>query len=128
MGSMRNRPRSIERPRVIDGFDNKEIARLNPVAMAEFLEPFMERAPSDDPRISETAACRGVDPGLFYFEKGQNAKEAKDICMNNCKIMGDCMLYALIKNEKDGVWGATSPKKRSLIRRNLRKRGIELSN
>lgn len=51
------------------------------------------------------AACRGVDPELFYPERGsQGWKEAKLVCQT-CPVVVACYDYAIVAGERHGVWG-----------------------
>lgn len=64
-------------------------------------------------------SCRGVDPDLFFPERGASTKEAKEIC-RGCSVREECLDYALRNNEKFGVWGGMSERERRSIRRQLR--------
>ena len=62
------------------------------------------------------AACRGIDPGLFYPARGESTREAKDICAG-CLVRVECLDYALTAGEKFGIWGGKSERERRRIRR-----------
>lgn len=64
------------------------------------------------------AACLGVDPDLFFPERGENADnaEAKRIC-RSCPVQVECLDYALENREIYGIWGGTSERERRRIRR-----------
>ena len=62
------------------------------------------------------AACRGIDPGLFYPARGESTREAKDVCAG-CLVRGECLDYALAAGEKFGIWGGKSERERRRIRR-----------
>ncbi len=62
------------------------------------------------------ANCLGVDPDLYYPERGASTKEAKAIC-RGCVVREDCLEYALANGEKFGIWGGTSERERVRIRR-----------
>jgi WhiB family redox-sensing transcriptional regulator len=64
------------------------------------------------------AACRGVDPDIFYPVTEEDAEEAKAIC-NACTVRETCLEYALGNRERDGVWGGATERER---RRTLRQR------
>lgn len=67
--------------------------------------------------IRERAACRGMDPGIFFPERGSSAMPAKTVCMV-CPCRAACLAYALRHHEREGVWGGTSEKdRRKLLRR-----------
>jgi hypothetical protein len=68
------------------------------------------------------AACRGIDPDLFFPEKGESAFRAKAVC-GRCRVRQACLAYALANNERFGVWGGLSERQR----RRLRRAGVSLS-
>jgi WhiB family redox-sensing transcriptional regulator len=64
----------------------------------------------------QRAACRGVEPDIFYPVSEDDAEEAKAICFG-CPVRGPCLEFALANRERDGVWGgATERERRRLIR------------
>ncbi|MDP9387571.1 MAG: WhiB family transcriptional regulator [Actinomycetota bacterium] len=64
----------------------------------------------------QRAACRGVDPDVFYPSSDEEAEEAKGICAV-CPVREPCLEYALAHRERDGVWGgATERERRRMIR------------
>jgi WhiB family transcriptional regulator, redox-sensing transcriptional regulator len=68
----------------------------------------------------QRAACRGVDPDIFYPISEEEADEAKSICAA-CTVSETCLEFALANREKDGVWGgATERERRRLIRQRRR--------
>lgn len=72
----------------------------------------------DQPDLSwqVDANCIGVDPDIFFPERGASTKEAKSICAA-CKAKTDCLNYALDNGEKFGIWGGTSERERRRLRR-----------
>jgi WhiB family redox-sensing transcriptional regulator len=68
----------------------------------------------------QKAACRGVDPDIFYPVSDDDAEEAKAICMQ-CPVQQACLEWALSSREREGVWGgATERERRRIIRRRRR--------
>ena len=62
------------------------------------------------------AACRGVDPDVFYPVSDEETEVAKAICAQ-CPVREACLEYALANRERDGVWGgATERERRRMIR------------
>ena len=62
------------------------------------------------------ANCLGVDPDLFFPERGASTKEAKAVC-KGCVVREDCLEFALQNGEKFGIWGGLSDRERRRIRR-----------
>ena len=62
------------------------------------------------------ANCLGVDPDLFFPERGASTKEAKEVC-RGCVVREDCLEYALSHGEKFGIWGGMSERERRRLRR-----------
>ncbi len=60
--------------------------------------------------------CLGVDPDLFFPERGASTKEAKAVCQA-CVVRDDCAEFALANGEKFGIWGGLSERERRRIRR-----------
>ncbi|MHB1930501.1 MAG: WhiB family transcriptional regulator, partial [Acidimicrobiales bacterium] len=62
------------------------------------------------------ANCMGVDPDLFFPERGASTREAKEVC-RGCVVREDCLEYAIVHSEKFGIWGGLSERERRRIRR-----------
>ena len=62
------------------------------------------------------ANCLGVEPDLFFPERGASTREAKEVC-RGCVVLGDCLEYALDHGEKFGIWGGMSERERRRLRR-----------
>jgi WhiB family transcriptional regulator, redox-sensing transcriptional regulator len=69
----------------------------------------------------DAAACRGLDPELFYAEGGASVAKAKGICAQ-CPLRPKCLEWAIAR-EEFGVWGGTTARERAAIRR---ERGVRL--
>jgi WhiB family transcriptional regulator, redox-sensing transcriptional regulator len=68
----------------------------------------------------EDVACRDADPDLFFPIGTTGAalrqmEEAKRIC-RACPVQTQCLAWALGNGIADGVWGATTPDERRVIR------------
>ena len=68
------------------------------------------------------AKCAGLDTAtrnrLFFPPQGSNAnnvRRAKDIC-RSCPIEAQCLEYALVNEERFGIWGGKSEKERRVLR------------
>ena len=74
------------------------------------------------PYFDGTQVCAQVDPDLFFYEtrreKADRVPLAKSLC-NTCEFKDPCLVYAL-EYDVDGVWGATTPNERALIRKERR--------
>ncbi len=68
----------------------------------------------------QSAACRGIDPAIFYPPSDEEAEEAKAIC-NQCAVRKPCLEYALTNRERDGVWGGATERERRRMIRHRRK-------
>ncbi len=62
------------------------------------------------------ANCLGVDPDLFFPERGASTREAKEVC-RACVVREECLEYAIVKGEKFGIWGGMSERERRRVRR-----------
>ncbi len=62
------------------------------------------------------ANCMGVDPELFFPERGSSTREAKEVC-RGCVVREDCLEYAIANGEKFGIWGGMSERERRKVRR-----------
>jgi WhiB family redox-sensing transcriptional regulator len=62
------------------------------------------------------AACRGMNPDLFFPERGGSTAEAKAVCAG-CPVRVECLDYAITNFEKLGLWGGTSERQRRAMRR-----------
>lgn len=70
----------------------------------------------DEPDWKADAACRDVDPELFFPQRGESTAEAKAVC-RRCDVQAECLAYALTNNEHFGIWGGKSERERHRIRR-----------
>lgn len=93
--------------------------------MGEITDLLLHPSGSDCRRWQERANCLGVDPDLFFPERGASTREAKGVCAG-CEVRAECLEYALDKGEKFGIWGGLSERERRRLRRAraLARRGI----
>ena len=70
----------------------------------------------EDRGLQSRANCMGVDPDLFFPERGASTREAKEVC-RGCVVKDDCLEYALDNGEKFGIWGGMSERERRRLRR-----------
>ena len=68
----------------------------------------------------QRAACRGVDPVIFYPVSEEDAEDAKAVCAV-CAVREACLEYALTNREKEGVWGGATERERRRMLRHRRR-------
>ena len=76
----------------------------------------IEASEGDDRAWQDQANCLGVDPDLFFPERGASTREAKEVC-RGCEVRQQCLDYALANGEKFGIWGGLSERERRRLRR-----------
>lgn len=62
----------------------------------------------------ERAACRGMDPALFFPEQGEHTDEAKAVC-DGCCVREFCLEDGVA--ERHGIWGGLSERQRRRLGR-----------
>lgn len=76
-------------------------------------------------RWQDLAACKGMDPTLFFGpehaetvkEKRDREETAKAVCVR-CPVKQECLEYALEAREAYGIWGGmTELERKALLRR-----------
>ncbi|WP_414636576.1 WhiB family transcriptional regulator [Actinophytocola sp.] len=67
-------------------------------------------------RWMRDALCAQTDPDAFFPVKGEPTGPAKRVCQA-CPVAAECLAYALAHGERFGVWGATSDRQRTALRR-----------
>jgi len=77
-----------------------------------------------DRQWQEQANCLGVDPDLFFPERGASTREAKGVCQG-CVVKQNCLEFALENGEKFGIWGGMSERERRKLRRQRSQKGID---
>ena len=86
------------------------------VVMTEVLMALYDETETEEKSWQDFANCLGVDPDLFFPERGASTREAKEVC-RGCVVREDCLEYALQNGEKFGIWGGMSERERRRIRR-----------
>ena len=69
------------------------------------------------------ALCVGWDPEAFFPPNDDAARETRDICAA-CPVRGQCLAYAVIANERFGIWGGLDPQERHTLRKRLQRHGL----
>ena len=80
------------------------------------LAELAELLTDEDMGWQDRASCLGMDPDLFFPERGASTREAKSIC-RACAVQVECLEFALVNGEKFGIWGGMSERERRRIRR-----------
>jgi len=63
----------------------------------------------------QDAACRGMDPAIFYPMRGSAVKVPKAIC-NGCSVKAECLAAAMAEPERYGIWGDATERERRAMR------------
>ena len=73
----------------------------------------------------ELAACRGLDPMMFFPERGDKttAAKAKRVCREMCPVETECLDWALAVGFRYGIFGGMSEKQRRDEKARRRKDG-----
>ena len=66
-------------------------------------------------RWRELAACRGIDLGVFFPERGESAERARRVCAA-CPVRQPCLDYAITNRISHGIWGGLSERERRALR------------
>lgn len=62
------------------------------------------------------AACRGLDPDLFFPDRGKPTDEIRATCAA-CAVQTECLAWALHNRQPHGFYGGLSPKERAELLR-----------
>ena len=62
----------------------------------------------------QDAACRGLDPALFFPDKGEDTAPAKAVCQG-CDVREECLNEALANDELSGIFGGMSGRQRARL-------------
>ncbi len=96
---------------------SQPVTAINPAASSLAALVAAHRAASrGERRWQENANCLGVDPDLFFPERGASTREAKSVC-RGCEVRIECLEYTLAHGEKFGIWGGLSERERRRVRR-----------
>ena len=82
-------------------------------------ELFLLDADAEEMGWQDRALCAQTDPEAFFPEKGGSTREAKKVCLT-CEVRDTCLEYALMNDERFGIWGGLSERER----RKLKKRAV----
>jgi len=81
----------------------------------------LRSGPSETP-WRELALCLGHDPDLWFPQESDGGINAIRIC-SGCPVRLDCLGWAIEHNERNGIWGGVSARKRQRLRAEIRQDG-----
>ena len=85
-----------------------------------------DRSSTDRP-WNDRAACKGLDPLVFFPDEAEDPEPAKAICAA-CSVRESCLEFALANRRLEGVWGGcTERERRRIVRRQRRQRAAATS-
>lgn len=70
---------------------------------------------AETPEWFKGSLCAQEKTELFYSDAPADQREAKLICFR-CPVQAECLLYAIEREPKYGVWGGTLPSERRKMR------------
>jgi WhiB family redox-sensing transcriptional regulator len=76
---------------------------------------------NEDLDWQEYGNCVGLNPEIFFPERGDTTVQAKEVC-HGCVVRDECLEYAVV-HEKFGIWGGMNERERRRFRR-LRAKGM----
>jgi WhiB family redox-sensing transcriptional regulator len=66
------------------------------------------------PAWMRDALCREHPEVSFFIERGGAVAAAIAVC-SDCLVRAECLRYALDHDERDGIWGGTTPAQRKMM-------------
>ena len=66
--------------------------------------------------VALLGACAETDPEIFFPEKGESNRPAKQVC-RGCFVREQCLEDALERDERFGIWGGLSERERRRMKR-----------
>ncbi len=67
----------------------------------------------------EAASCLDVTNKVSFFPNREDLlgiAKAKAVC-STCPVSDQCLSWAIVSNQTEGIWGGNTPKERRMIRR-----------
>lgn len=93
-----------------------EVDKKDPQEVAVERLELLKRGAITLDSYTDYANCSGVDPEIFYPNRNESTKEAKDICAS-CVVRPECLETALVNREELGVRGGKDEYERRSISR-----------
>ena len=69
------------------------------------------------------AACKDMDPELFFLDNPNDNCEAMITCREQCPVRMECLVFAIEHKIEHGVWGGCGVR----ARRRIKRRGREVA-
>jgi hypothetical protein len=84
---------------------------------------FNEDHPEKQAKCVLFPADRDHDP--WYVDTEEESADAKSICLGiddgrECPLLSECLEFAMINNERFGIWGGKTPEERAALRKERR--------
>lgn len=76
------------------------------------------------PDWRDKAACLGKDPEMFFPLPGGDPYPAKAVCAS-CTVAEQCLAFAMIHDQRWGIWGGLTEDERTRLRRRGRRSRYE---
>jgi WhiB family redox-sensing transcriptional regulator len=67
----------------------------------------------------QDAACRNLDPNMFFPDRDDAAGPALAVCAT-CPVREACLEYALVNRLREGIWGGATERERRRLARQRR--------
>ena len=64
------------------------------------------------------AACRDLSSSVFFPERGQSSRKAKQVCRGG-EVRTECLAFALESRQKYGIWGGLTGEERKAYMRRI---------
>lgn len=81
----------------------------------------MVAVPRQEAPWNGTEKCSGLSVAesddLFFTDDEEHIEAGVTYCRDGCPRINECLIFALLNNERDGVWGGHSPQDRRAIRK-----------
>src|SRR5215467_14415067 len=96
-----------------------------PLSCPKTAPPMVVDIPTDSTKATDDLAwrvdsvCREHPTQLWFAASPRDIATAKALC-GNCAVQSSCLQFALSRPELVGIWAATTPSERAVLRRTAR--------
>lgn len=66
-------------------------------------------------KISDNAACKGVDPSFFFAGRGYPCYDEVVALCGGCRVQESCLVLGIAGGKARGIWGGLTPQERRRI-------------